>query len=430
MLKPEDNALLTLVTGDAPMGAWMRQNFWIPAALSEKLESNEAPLRVKLFGERFIAFRTVDGHVGFFDEACPHRGASLALARQEDNALRCLFHGWKFHVKGEVLEVPTQTNDANAFCKTVPLKHYPAREGGGIVWVWLGQGRHAPRLPEFEFMTLPSNRFVTYKQVANFNWLQGVETTLDSAHVGFLHRSHIAGMGHIAHAAKELAPVYEVEEQAYGFRYAGLRNLNTTSRYVRVNSFVYPWFGVIAPRDDYQGGAVFFTVPIDDENSTYWTVRYRMDQAIERDAVTLFSDPADWPPKVPGAAKDNWGQDRDLMRNGHFSGFPQHITTEDLVICESQGGIVDRSKEFLNTGDIAIVRLRRILLREVRSFMARQKEKELAPTPKGQILDACPDRVMPDALAHQAQSPYDHIEYGAIRSKAGLLPIEQDWRSL
>ena len=132
MLKPEDNALLTLVTGDAPMGAWMRQNFWIPAALSEKLESNEAPLRVKLFGERFIAFRTVDGHVGFFDEACPHRGASLALARQEDNALRCLFHGWKFHVKGEVLEVPTQTNDANAFCKTVPLKHYPAREGGGI----------------------------------------------------------------------------------------------------------------------------------------------------------------------------------------------------------------------------------------------------------------------------------------------------------
>jgi tripartite-type tricarboxylate transporter receptor subunit TctC len=33
----EDNELLTRVTGDAPMGRMMRQYWWIPAALSEKL---------------------------------------------------------------------------------------------------------------------------------------------------------------------------------------------------------------------------------------------------------------------------------------------------------------------------------------------------------------------------------------------------------
>jgi phthalate 4,5-dioxygenase len=124
-----------------------------------------------------------------------------------------------------------------------------------------------------------------------------------------------------------------------------------------------PWYGVIAPRElPYEGGATFFAVPIDDENSTYWTVRYRVDQPIEKDAVTSFSDPADWPPAVPGDAGNNWGQDRELMRRGHFTRFPQHLTTEDLAIVTSQGPIVDRTKKFLNSGDGALVRLRRLLL--------------------------------------------------------------------
>ena len=399
----EDNDQLTLVSKGAPMGKWMKQCFWVPAALSEKLEANGAPLRVKLFGERYVAFRATDGRVGFFNEGCPHRGASLALARNEDNALRCIFHGWKFDVTGQVVEVPTQVNGDASYCEKVPLRHYPSREAGGIVWVWLGTGETAPAFHEFEFMKLPRDHYVTYKQHADFNWLQGVETTLDSAHVGFLHRSQVSQMGHISYAVDELAPTYEVEEQAYGFRYAGVRKVAGDSTYVRVNSFVMPWFGVVAPRHDYEGGAVFFSVPVDDESCTYWTVRYRVDQALEKDATTTYSDAADWPPRVPGGADENWGQDRDLMRNGHFTGFPQHITTEDLVICTSQGPIVDRTCEFLNSGDIAIVRLRRILLREVRAFGESES---------------------------QDGTRYDHVSYDKLRARAVMLPPGSDWRSL
>src|SRR5690606_10281083 len=101
---------LTQVCGNAPMGRMLREHWWVPAALSDKLEADGAPLRVQLFGKRYVAFRATDGRVGFFNEACPHRGASLALARNEDNALRCIYHGWKFGVDGVTLEVPTQPN--------------------------------------------------------------------------------------------------------------------------------------------------------------------------------------------------------------------------------------------------------------------------------------------------------------------------------
>jgi hypothetical protein len=131
-------------------------------------------------------------------------------------------------------------------------------------------------------------------------------------------------------------------------------------------------------------------------------VRYRVDQPIEKDAVTTFSDPADWPPAVPGGPEDNWGQDRELMRRGHFTGFPQHLTTEDLVIVTSQGPIVDRTREFLNSGDGALVRLRRLLLHAVGESMAGR----------------------PPSAAHHS------IEYPRIRAAAAVIPAAQDWRSV
>src|SRR5690606_34268359 len=123
MSTKEENELLTRVENDAPMGRMLRQLYWMPAVLSCRLEADGAPVRVKLFGERFVAYRSTDGRVGFLNEACPHRGASLALARNEDNALRCVFHGWKFSVAGQVLEVPNEVSDPERFKDTVKLKH-------------------------------------------------------------------------------------------------------------------------------------------------------------------------------------------------------------------------------------------------------------------------------------------------------------------
>ena len=108
MLTTAENELLCRVEGDAPMGRLMRRH-WIPAALSEQLrEPDGTPVRLRLLGEDLVAFRDTQGRLGVLGESCPHRKASLALGRNEECGLRCVYHGWKFDVDGNVLEMPSE----------------------------------------------------------------------------------------------------------------------------------------------------------------------------------------------------------------------------------------------------------------------------------------------------------------------------------
>ncbi len=176
----EDNELLTRVEGDAPMGGMIRQHYWIPAVPSIKLEADGAPVRIRLLGKNYVAFRATDGSVGVLDELCPHRKASLALAQNEDNGLRCIYHGWKFNVKGELVDAPNHTGDQEQFCKHVRVNRYSVQDRGGIVWVWLGKGDTPPPFPDLPFMDLPpSQRSVTSVEVPT-NWVQAVICVVDS----------------------------------------------------------------------------------------------------------------------------------------------------------------------------------------------------------------------------------------------------------
>ena len=391
MQSREDNDLLTRVSDGAPMGRMLKQHWWIPAALTDKLETDGKPLRVRLFGENYVAFRATDGRLGFFDEACPHRGASMALARNEDNALRCIYHGWKFSVDGVTVAVPTQPNNEAEYCKHVPLKHYPLREEAGILWVWLGEGDTPPKFPELPFVGLPRENFVVFRQKVNSNWLQAVETTMDSAHLGVLHQSWLVGFGDIELSSANMAPVYHVAQKPYGFRYAAVRQLKDGRAYVRTNSFVMPWYGIVSPnQSEIAGGSIFFSVPIDDENIHYWQMTYRSHEKLVRNKTHHYEDADSWPPLPPGPPEDNWGQDREAMKNGHFTGFTQMLGTEDFAVIMSMGPISDRTKEHLGAGDGAVLAVRRSLMTAVKEFMngdtpalARHEAIDYSKTPPG-----------------------------------------------
>src|SRR5690606_29248793 len=189
---------------------------------------DRAPQRVRLFGRDYAACRATDGRVGVFDEACPHRRASLVLARNEDCALRCIFHGWKFDASGRVAEAPTATVvPQETFVRNVRLNHYPAREAGGLLWVWLGAGE-APDFPKLPWFGIPEENMWLTRTVTHCNWLQGVEGSLDSAHIGQLHNTWISAM---VAAPREggsrrevlAPPSYEVARAPYGLRAAALR---------------------------------------------------------------------------------------------------------------------------------------------------------------------------------------------------------------
>src|SRR5947208_2389146 len=136
--------------------------YWIPALLAEELPENDCPpVRVKLLSERLIAFRDTDGRYGLMDEFCAHRGISLWFVRNEECGLRCPYHGWKYDVTGQCVDMPNEP-EHSAFAKKVKLKSYSLVERGGVLWAYMGPPETQPPLPEYEFATVaPERRFVS-----------------------------------------------------------------------------------------------------------------------------------------------------------------------------------------------------------------------------------------------------------------------------
>ena len=78
---------------------------------------------------------------------------SLALGRNEDEGLRCLYHGWKFAVDGTILDMPNCPDLRLA--PNVKAKTYPIREAGGFLWAYLGPADKMPPFPTWRFLDIP-----------------------------------------------------------------------------------------------------------------------------------------------------------------------------------------------------------------------------------------------------------------------------------
>jgi phthalate 4,5-dioxygenase oxygenase subunit len=378
-IKPEDNKVLTDSGPDTPMGKMLRQ-YWAPAIRSDALERDGPPVRVMLFGQKFVAFRGTDGHAGFIDEACPHRGVSLALARNEENGLRCIFHGWKIEVSGAVVDAPCEPKARREnFCKHIRVSRYAVREASGVVWVFLGDGP-APQFPDFEFNTLPPENVCIRRAVVPYNWVQGVEAHIDSSHVAFLHsgfltknrdRLDTATADNLAAMMVDKTPRFETEVTPYGLKESALRNMGEGKTYARIREIVLPFYTFIpGPEEGPYGGRM--SVPIDDETSAEWYILYSPDRPLsEIDISSLFSgtssDPDNFAANM-GSEENLWNQDRSAMKGGHFSGLTKNLSFEDFIVQASMGSRIDRSKEQLGSSDAIIVKVRRMLLEAAQSM--------------------------------------------------------------
>src|SRR5205809_7435888 len=156
MLSSEDNELLCRVGPGTPMGNLIRQ-YWIPVFTSSELPGPDCPpLRIRLLGENLIGFRASSGKVGLIQNACPHRGASLFFGRNEEEGLRCVYHGWKFELSGQCVDMPSEPAESN-FKTKIKATAYPCNERNGMIWTYMGARDVPPPLPEFEFNTAPAD---------------------------------------------------------------------------------------------------------------------------------------------------------------------------------------------------------------------------------------------------------------------------------
>ena len=409
MLRREQNDLLTQTGPGTPGGALFR-SYWIPALLAEELPENECPpVRVKLLSERLLAFRDTQGRYGLIDEFCAHRGVSLWFGRNEENGLRCPYHGWKYDVTGQCVEVPSEPAESG-YCQRIKLRSYPLVERGGILWTYMGAVDRQPPLPEFEFaLVRPEQRYVA-KRLQESNWLQALEGGIDSSHVSWLHRGDLnsdplfKGAKGNRYNLNDARPVFEVVESPGGLYIGARRNAEGGHYYWRITPWVMPAFTMIPPRGSHPVHGHFW-IPIDDHNCWTWSFDYHSQRALTETELQAMRDGKGIYVKFepgtyrPLANKDNdYLIDRAAQKAGiTFSGVAG-IAMQDASLQESMGPIVDRTKENLVSTDNGIIMARHRMLKAIKALM------EQGATPPG--VDPVHQRVRSAAVILPPNQPF------------------------
>jgi phenylpropionate dioxygenase-like ring-hydroxylating dioxygenase large terminal subunit len=359
MLTADQSHRLTRIAGGAPMGRLLA-SFWQPVCRAAAVRPGE-PLALVRLGMRLLIRR---------DDASGTVEASLAGGRM-----------------------------------------LPAIEAGDIVWTFPGEGAPPP-FPRFESTQVPPSHRDVRCAITKANWLQTLEAVLDTAHLGFLHRSSIlaaagaATFRNLSALFADTAPRIEVERTGYGLREAALRSLPDGRVNTRIREFVGPNHALIPSEPDAERQHIV-TVPIDDTATIQFITTYNPFRPVtpaEIDTIWFDTLP-DRDDIMNGAAGEDvlWNQDREAMRAGHFSGLTQRQSLyEDLAICESMGPIVDHAGEHLTAGDVTIAAVRRELLRALDRLAANE----------------------PGWREAQAGIAFDHM-----RSHVATLLPQDDWRA-
>ncbi|MBC8023953.1 MAG: Rieske 2Fe-2S domain-containing protein, partial [Burkholderiales bacterium] len=385
MLTAEENDLLCRVEGAAPMGQIFRRH-WMPACLIEEVaEADGTPIHARLLGEDLVVFRDSQGRVGILDEHCPHRRASLAMGRNEEGGLRCLYHGWKMDVHGNVLEMASEPA-ASGLCEKVKHKAYPAREWGGFVWTYMGPEEEMTGFEPPAFAPTENTGVSIVKVQVPCNWAQILEGAIDSAHSSSLHSTDMPparvdgakATGNVwPRPSTDKAPRLQAQQTSFGFRYAAIRRPianSATHDYIRTTLFVAPYTVLIPPNNLYN--LAILHVPQDDTHTYFYFVAWTDGDkpGIDPEAWRKFCGAqvgVDLDPKYRKfRTRDNdYLQDRKSMKLGDFTGI-RGIPMQDMAMWETMGTIADRSRERLGASDLAIVEFRRIMVEAARAFVA------------------------------------------------------------
>jgi nitrite reductase/ring-hydroxylating ferredoxin subunit len=425
---------------------------------SEIPKPDDPPVRVRLLGENLVAFRDTDGKVGLVAENCPHRGASVYFGRNEECGLRCVYHGWKFDVDGNCVDMPNEPAESN-FKTKVKITAYPTHESGGIVWAYMGPRETMTPFRDFGTESLPAEHVFAGKLHSTCNWVQSMEGNIDPSHISWLHQFFAIDdipddgsdkPGYPANALSwkfwrhDRAPGVDLQLDWYGYRYASTRTTPNGHTHVRINAYALPYSTMVATVPFTTNQGMF--VPIDDEHcwryiliteppsnpwgyggSPLFAVKespYRsMMRAANRPGANgqggngqsgngqggdgqngntqrRFNRPSGVTPREYTLEND-YKIDRDTQRKLSFTGIEDFVS-QDLMVTETMGPIYDRSQEHLGTADKAIITMRQLLLNAAKG-LAEGKE--------------------PPALGA------DH-DYMNIRGAEKILEPGEDWKRL
>jgi nitrite reductase/ring-hydroxylating ferredoxin subunit len=423
MLNAQDNDYLCRVGPGTPMGDLMRQ-YWLPAIRSDELPAPDCPpVRIRLLAENLIGYRTTSGAVGLIQNACPHRGASLFFGRNEEEGLRCVYHGWKFDVEGNCVDMPSEPAESN-FRTKVKATAYKTHERNGIIWAYMGPRAVPPPLPDIEANLLaegPHQISVLYRPC---NWMQGWEGEMDTVHAAFLHgganfSDQYEPGSFNYYQYRERAANFSTIETDYGWCNGAYRPAEHDTYYWRITQILFPFYNMTPTGALASTAKIGIYVPMDDDHHLHWEIAIRPPGAppAGTNAPRIGQQPQPQGPSIFGSQRrpnttDWFGRfhsemtlendyliDREAQKNWQSYTGISNGRIQDCAVTETMGPIYDRSHEHLGTTDTLIIRVRRGMIAAAKAL------REQGKVPPG----------------------VDNPEVYRVRSGEVILPRNVDW---
>jgi 5,5'-dehydrodivanillate O-demethylase len=353
MVTPEENELMTRIGPGTPAGALLRR-YWHPVCPAMELTEALPKKRIRILGEDLLLFRDGNGRVGLIPEQCPHRRASLYYGFVEEDGIRCAYHGWKFDGARQCIEQPFEPS-SSPLKKDVCPTDYQVEKLAGLYWAYMGP-KPAPLLPRWEAaVATGGKRRIQVLPVIEANWLQVMENSVDTTHTHYLHARMMTELGMPERGAYYARPI-----EAYDFEvvkedvWAGVRKIRIwggdNAEKELGHPLIFPHI-LLAPQEE--SLVMHFRVPVDDIHTRIIRIHYT--PGTDTKGMDWDNPPVEYGPRV----RDEKGE-YDLRT----------FAAQDAMAWETEGAILDRTKELLGVSDRGITLYRRMLLEQIAAVHA------------------------------------------------------------
>lgn len=165
------------------------RNGWYSAIWSHELK--DKPVGKTFLNEKVVLFRNDRDQVGALEDCCCHRAAPLSLGEVQGATLACGYHGLKFDVNGNCVEVPGQSEVPSG----AKVRSYPVHEKNNVVWIWMGDAAKADvaKIPDMPWLSNPKWATTPGRLHVKTNYQFIIDNLLDLTHVAYVHKKTLAG---------------------------------------------------------------------------------------------------------------------------------------------------------------------------------------------------------------------------------------------
>ena len=353
MVTQQENEFMTRIGPGTPAGTLLRR-YWHPICPAAELSDDQPKKQVRVLGEELLLFRDGKGRVGLIPEQCPHRRASLFYGFIEDDGIRCPYHGWKFDAARTCIEQPFEP--ANTPLKNdVCPSDYVVEKLAGLYWAYMGP-KPAPLLPRWEALVgTEGQRRIQVVPLINANWLQIMENSVDTTHTHYLHAHMSVMLG-----MKERGSYHGRPLKAYDFEvvkddvWSGIRKIRVwggkDGERELGHPLIFPHI-LLAPQQEHI--VMHFRLPVDDTHTQVFRMQYT--PGTDTKDMDWDNPPVDYFPPLKHA-------------NGEYD--LRTFTGQDAMAWETEGPIVDRTKELLGVSDRGITLYRKMLNEQIAAVQA------------------------------------------------------------